>query len=207
MSCKILIAFYSRNGSVEQLALAIAAGAEAEGAEVRLRRARELVPEDVIARVPGWAERIARMNAAYPAPTLDDAAWADGLVLGAPTRFGAPASELRAFVDGLGALWLSNGLLDKAGAAFTSASTPHGGTEATILSMWPTLAHLGMVIVPNGYGAPINRLAGTPYGSSSVSHGAKQQPPTEEDLEVANLQGRRVARISAALAAARPAAG
>ena len=40
MSCRILIAFYSRNGSVEALARAIAGGAEAGGAEVRLRRAR-----------------------------------------------------------------------------------------------------------------------------------------------------------------------
>jgi len=203
MSCRILVAFYSRNGSVEALALAIAAGAESEGAEVRLRRARELVGEEVIARVPGWAERIERMNASYPAPTVDDAAWADGLILGAPTRFGAPASELRAYLDSLGPLWLSNRLLDKAGAAFTSTSTPHGGTEATLLSLYPTLAHLGMVIVPNGYGAPINRTAGAPYGSSSVSYGARLAPPTDDDLEVARLQGVRVTRIARALAAAR----
>ncbi|ODT89727.1 NAD(P)H:quinone oxidoreductase [Phenylobacterium sp. SCN 70-31] len=207
MSCRILIAFYSRNGSVEALARAIAGGAEAEGAEVRLRRARELVGSDIMARVPGWAETAERMNALYPEPTIEDAQWADGLILGAPTRFGAPASELRAWVDTLGPLWLSGALKDRAGAAFTSTSTPHGGTEATLLSVYPTLAHLGLVIVPNGYGDPTNLVAGTPYGASSVSHGAKKDPPTADDLKVAELQGRRVARIAAALAAARSAAG
>lgn len=206
MACRILIAFYSRNGSVEALARAIAAGAEAEGAEVRLRRARELVGPDVMARVPGWAESAARMNALYPEPTLDDAQWADGLILGAPTRFGAASSELRAWLDTLGGLWLSGALLDRAGAAFTSTSTPHGGTEATLLSLYPTLAHLGLVIVPNGYGDPANMVAGTPYGASSVSHGAKKAPPTDNDLKVADLQGRRVARIATALAATRRAA-
>jgi NAD(P)H dehydrogenase (quinone) len=203
MGCRILVAFYSRNGSVEALAQAIARGAEAEGAEVRLRRARELVGADVIARVPGWAERAERMNAQYPAPTLEDAQWADGLIVGAPTRFGAPASELRAWLESLGPLWLSNDLFGKAGAAFTSTSTTHGGLETTLLSLWPTLAHLGLIIVPNGYGAPINRLAGAPYGSASVSHGARLEPPTDDDLEVARLQGARVACVARALARAR----
>ncbi|MEJ0048006.1 MAG: flavodoxin domain-containing protein [Rhodospirillales bacterium] len=40
MSAKILIAFYSRTGSTEALAKAVAEGAEAQGAEVRLRRVR-----------------------------------------------------------------------------------------------------------------------------------------------------------------------
>ncbi len=41
---KVLIAFYSRSGVTEALALAVAEGARAAGAEVRLRRAREVVP-------------------------------------------------------------------------------------------------------------------------------------------------------------------
>lgn len=197
MTCRILIAFYSRGGSVEALALAIAEGAREVGAEVRLRRARELVGEAVIALAPGWAEAAARMNGAYEAPTLDDAEWADGIILGAPTRFGGASSELRAYLEGMGLLWVQNRLVDKAGAAFTSTSTPHGGTEATILDLYPTLATLGLVIVPNGYGQPLSRSAGTPYGSSSVG------APTPEDLEIARHQGRRVTRIAAALRAAR----
>ena len=45
---KVLIPFYSRTGTIESLAKAVAEGAEAEGAEVRLRRARELVGHDIM---------------------------------------------------------------------------------------------------------------------------------------------------------------
>ena len=206
MASRILIAFYSRGGSVEALANAIAEGAVEVGAEVRLRRARELVDQTVMAQAPGWTEAAARMNALYEAPTLEDAEWADGVALGAPTRFGSPASELRAYLEGLGALWVQNKLVDKAGTAFTSTSTPHGGAETTILSLWPTLAHLGLVIVPNGYGQPLSRAAGTPYGSNAVS-GGPEKGPTGNDLEIARHQGRRVARVAEALRATRRVAG
>ena len=53
---KVLIPFYSRTGTIERLARAVAEGAEAEGAEVRLRRARELVGHDIMSTVPGWKE-------------------------------------------------------------------------------------------------------------------------------------------------------
>lgn len=199
MACRILVAFYSRGGSVEALARAIGAGAEAAGAEVRLRRARELVGQEVMALAPGWAEAAERMNALYAAPSIEDAEWADGIILGSPTRFGGPSSELRAWLEGLGALWIQDKLVDKAGAAFTSTSAPHGGAETTILAIYPTLAHLGLVIVPNGYGAPGSREAGTPYGSSSQSFGLERRPPTDADLAIAGHQGRRVAEVAAAL--------
>ena len=206
MSCRILIVFYSRGGSVEALARAIGEGAEGAGAEVRLRRARELVSPEVMARAPGWAEAAARMNALYEPPTPEDAEWADGLILGAPTRFGSPASELRAYLEGLGALWVQNKLVDKAGAAFTATSALHGGAETTILALYPTLAHLGLVIVPNGYEAPLSRVAGTPYGASAASYGTEQRPPSDNDLEMARYQGLRVARVATALKTARAAA-
>ena len=58
----ILIAFYSRDGSVEALAKAVGEGARAAGAEVRLRRVPEIVSPAVMAKVPGWEERSKRME-------------------------------------------------------------------------------------------------------------------------------------------------
>src|SRR3546814_3992406 len=110
---KILIAFYSRNGSTEALAKAVAEGAQAAGAEVRLRRARELVSEEVMKAAPGWLENARRMNAAYEAPTTADAEWADGIILGTPTRFGSVTSELKEWIDGLGGLWAKGALNGK----------------------------------------------------------------------------------------------
>src|SRR5262245_20723982 len=101
----ILIAFYSRDGSTETLAKEVAAGATEAGAEVRLRRARDFVSEDIMKKAPGWAENSKRMHAEYHAPTVDDAAWADGIVFGTPTRFGNVSSELKAYIDSLGSIW------------------------------------------------------------------------------------------------------
>src|ERR1700743_1557151 len=104
MAAKILIAFYSRTGTIESLARAVAEAAESEGAEVRLRRARELIGHDIMSSVPGWKESAEAMNARYPAPTAEDAEWADAVIFGTPTRFGSVSSELKAYIDGLGGL-------------------------------------------------------------------------------------------------------
>jgi len=132
----VLIAFYSRNGSTEALAQAIAEGARSEGADVRLRRAREIVGEDVMSKAPGWKENARRMNQQYEAPCAADAEWADAILFGTPTRFGNVSFELKAYVDSLGGLWFQGKLVGKAGSAFTSTSTPHGGNESTIITVY-----------------------------------------------------------------------
>jgi multimeric flavodoxin WrbA len=50
----------------------------------------------------------------------------------------------------------------KAGSAFGSTSSRHGGNETTLMSIYNMLAHLGLIIVPLGYADPIMRKAGTP---------------------------------------------
>ena len=197
---KILIAFYSRTGSTEALAKAVGEGAEEAGAEVRLRRARDIVGPSVMAMAPGWAEHATRMDAIHEAPTADDAVWADGVAFGTPTRFGNVSSELKAYIDSLGGLWFQGKLNGKAGGAFTSTSTPHGGNESTIISLYNPLAHLGFIIVPLGYADSSVFRAGTPYGASTVS-GQNGAPPTADDLEVARFQGRRLTEVARALKA------
>jgi NAD(P)H dehydrogenase (quinone) len=198
MTTHVLIAFYSRGGVTEALAKAVAEGAVAEGAEVRLRRAREFVGEEVMKKAPGWLEGAKRMNALYEAPTEADAEWADAIVLGTPTRFGSVTAELKAYIDSLGGLWFQGKLIGKAGSAFASTSTTHGGNETTITSLYPPMAHLGMILVPTGYADPALFRAGTPYGASSVS-GTNGALPNADDLVVAHFQGKRVARVAAAL--------
>ena len=199
---KVLIPFYSRTGTIERLALAVAEGAAAEGAEVRLRRARDLVSADVMASVPGWAESAEAMNARYAAPTTDDAAWADAVIFGTPTRFGSVSSELKAYIDSLGGLWAKGALNGKAGSAFAGSGQAHGGNEATVISLWNPLAHLGFIIVPTGYADPAMFAgAGSPYGASVVS-GHPPSGPSEAELAVARFQGKRVAQVAKKLIAA-----
>jgi NAD(P)H dehydrogenase (quinone) len=195
---RVLIAFYSRSGVTEALAKAIAEGAQAQGAEVRLRRAREVVSPETVSSAPGWEEAAAEMNARYDAPSAADAEWSDAMIWGTPTRFGSISSELKAYIDSLGDLWVQGKLNGKAGSVFCSTSTMHGGNESTLLSMFNPLAHLGFIIVPTGYADPSLYKAGTPYGASAVSHN-QATPPTVEDLEVARFQGRRVTNVARAL--------
>ncbi len=198
---KILIAFYSRSGTVEGLAKAVAEGAEAAGGEVRLRRARELVGHDVLSTVPGWKESAEAMNARYAAPTAEDADWADAIIFGTPTRFGSVSSELKAYIDGLGGLWFQGKLNGKAGSVFAASSQPHGGSEITALSLYPVLAHLGLIIVPTGYAdGAMFAGAGSPYGASVIS-GNPPAGPTEVELAVARFQGKRVTEVAKKLIA------
>jgi NAD(P)H dehydrogenase (quinone) len=199
---KILVAFYSRDGAVEALAKAVGEGARAAGAEVRLRRVPDIVSAEVMAKVPGWQDRSKRMMAEYGAPTLADVEWADGIILGTPTRFGNSSAELKAFIDSLGSLWFQGKLNGKAGSAFTSTAGPHGGNETTVVSLFMPMAHLGFIIVPTGYThEKVVQGHGTPYGASSVS-GQNSAPPTADDIVVAKHQGERVAKVAAALKAA-----
>ncbi|WP_428414853.1 NAD(P)H:quinone oxidoreductase [Pararhizobium sp.] len=199
---KVLIAFYSRNKSTEILAKAIAEGAIKEGAEVRLRRAREFVGDDVISQVPGWKENAAAMNAKYEAPTEADAEWADAIVFGTPTRFGSISSELKAYIDGLGGIWFQGKLNGKVGSVFGSTSSMHGGNESTLLSIYTPMAHLGLIIVPLGYADPAMFKAGTPYGATHVS-ARDSLTPDEDHLAVARFQGRRVASVARGLLTAK----
>jgi len=196
---RILIAFYSRNGSTEALAKAVAEGARALGAEVRLRRAREMVAPDIMAMAPGWPENAAAMNEKYEAPTAEDAVWADAIIFGTPTRFGGVASELKAYIDGLGGVWFQGKLNGKLGGVFGSTSSKHGGNESTLLSIYNVMAHLGLIIVPLGYSHPALFKAGTPYGATFISQGDTQKPGGD-DLAVARYQGERIAQLAARIA-------
>lgn len=195
---KVLIVFYSRAGSTEILANGIAQGAIAEGAEVRLRRARELVSHEVMLQAPGWLDSAEAMNEKYERPSEADAEWADAIIFGTPTRFGSIASELKAYIDGLGGLWFAGKLNGKVGSVFGATSSKHGGNEATLLSIYGPMAHLGLIIVPLGYADPAMFKAGTPYGATHVSDHDTLMPDADH-MAVAQYQGRRVASVARSL--------
>ena len=106
------------------------------------------------------------------------------------------ASELKAYIDGLGGLWAKGELNGKAGSAFAGSAQPHGGNESTVISLWNPMAHLGLIIVPTGYADGVMFAgAGSPYGASVVS-GNPPSGPTEAELAVARFQGKRVAQVA-----------
>ncbi len=192
---KIAVIYYSATGTVHALARAAAEGAEKAGADVRLRRVRELAPEAAIESNPAWGEHL-RATADVVEASLDDLAWADAVLFGTPTRFGTPSSQLKAFIDTTGPLWQSGQLAGKVYSALTASSTAHGGQESTILALSNVFYHWGGIIVPPGYTDPIQYQSGNPYGTSHVSGGG---PPTDVALEAARYQARRVVDTTTAL--------
>lgn len=198
---RMLIVFYSRTGTIETLALAAAEAAREAGSEVRLRRAREVASAEDMAKVHGWSEEADRQNKLYSAPTDADAEWADAILFGTPSYFGAPATELKNFLDRLGPQWKRGALSGKVGGAFAAASWPHGGSEVVTLALYAPMAHLGMIILPTGYTDDAMLEAGSPYGASAIV-GADNGRPRSEDLDAARHQGRHTVAITRALVAA-----
>jgi len=195
----ILVLYYSRNGSTALLARAIARGIESvPGCAARLRTVPPVSPttEATAAAVP---------DSGPPYCELDDLKDCAGLVLGSPTRFGNMAAPLKHFIDTTSGLWLSGALIGKPGAVFTSTGSLHGGQETTLLTMMMPLMHHGMVLVGLPYSEPqlsTTRSGGTPYGASHhAGVGGAPQPPSADELALAEALGRRVASIAAKLIA------
>jgi NAD(P)H dehydrogenase (quinone) len=201
MSTKVAVIYYSATGTVHALAQALTEGAASVGAEVRLRRVAEMAPDSAIDQNPRW-RRHADATAAIAQASLEDLAWADAFAFGTPTRFGAPAAQLKQFIDQAGGLWHEGRLADKPVTAFTSAYNRHGGSETTILSLANVFYHWGSLIVPLGYTDQVVYAAGgNPYGTSFVTSSADGDGPDAAALDAARYQGRRLAQITIRLLA------
>ncbi|ACY95749.1 MULTISPECIES: NAD(P)H:quinone oxidoreductase type IV [Thermomonospora] len=193
---RLAVIYYSATGTVYELAKAAGLAAEKAGAEVRLRKVREMAPPDVIAANRMWSEHVQATRHIAEA-TLDDLDWADAIMLGAPTRYGMPAAQLKQFIDSTGPLWGGGRLINKIASSFTAAATEHGGQEATILALNNTFYHWGAIIVPPGYADPVQFRSGNPYGTSHTSQNG-EIPPGETQLAAIEFQARRVVEVAQA---------
>lgn len=203
MAVKVAVVYYSATGTTHALARAIEEGATQAGAEVRVRKVRELAPEEAIASNQGWAaHRLETQD--VPEATLADLEWADAIIMGAPTRYGMPAAQLKQFLDTTGPLWGQGKLVNKVTSGFTSAATSHGGHESTLLALYNTFHHWSAITVSPGYADPIQFAAGNPYGTSFTSQNGTLKPD-ETALNGARFQGRRVTEVAGFLVAGRDA--
>lgn len=201
MAVKVAVIYYSATGTTHALAKAVEEGAKGAGAEVRLRKVRELAPEEAITSNEGWAAH-RRETRDLPEATLDDLEWADALIFGTPTRYGLPTAQLKQFLDTTGPLWGAGKLVDKVVSSFCSTATAHGGQETTITALNNTFYHWSAIIVAPGYADPIQFQAGNPYGASFVSANGTLKPD-ETALASARFQGKRVTEVTARLTATR----
>lgn len=153
---KVLIAYYSRGGNTRAMAEEVARGVKEAGGEAILKDVREATNEDLTG--------------------------ADGIVLGSPTYFGAPATEMKRFIDD--SIKIRGKLEGKVGAAFSSSRHRAGGRETTVLSMLHSMLVHGMVVC----GDPL--ATGGHYGA------AADGPPDERAKRECRGLGRRVTELA-----------
>lgn len=203
MAINVQVIFYSMYAHIYQMAEAIAAGArEVDGVGCKLYRVPDLMtPEALEAAGAGAAQA---SFAHIPVATVEQLADADAVIFGTPTRFGNMCAQMKQYIDQAGSIWMSGGLVGKAGSVFASTGTQHGGQETTITSFHTILFHLGMVVVGVPYSE--SRLVemgeitgGTPYGATTMANLDGSRQPTENELAIARFQGAHVARIAAKL--------
>ncbi len=192
---KVLVLYYSSYGHIEKMAEAIAAGARSAGAQADVKRVPETVPLE-LARASHF-----KLDQPAPIATIGDLENYDAIVVGTGTRFGRMSSQMAAFLDQAGGLWMRGVLIGKVGAAFTSSATQHGGQEATLFSIIANLLHFGMVVV----GLPYSHqgqmrideiVGGAPYGATTVAGSDGSRQPSETDLAGARHQGELVAKTA-----------
>ena len=137
---KVLVIYYTRTGNTKAMAELVAAGAEAQGADVTLKD------------VEGMAQ--------------DAMLEYDAIIAGSPTYYGAMAGKLKEFFDA--SVAHHGKLAGKVGGAFSSSNNIGGGNETTVLNILHVMLIHGMIIegTPKGdhygpvsIGAPDDRAS------------------------------------------------
>ena len=167
---EILILYYSQSGQVKAMAEQIARGVE-KHTQCTAR----------IRTVPRVSTVCETTEPEIPASghlyaTSADLQECAGLILGSPTRFGNMAAALKYFID---------------------------GQETTLLSMMLPLLHHGMVItgLPYTEAALMNtQTGGTPYGASHFAGADNKRTMSQEEIDLCQALGLRVAELAVRLA-------
>ena len=188
----VLILYYSRHGSVAEMAQQVARGVSlVPGIDARLRTVPAVSPVN-----EATAPAIPDTGAVYC--TEADFAGCSALALGSPTRFGNMAAPMKYFLDGTAAQWLSGSMIDKPAGVFTSTTTLHGGQESTLLSMLLPLLHHGMVFCGLPYSENAlhqTQSGGTPYGPSHVA-GTDGRALSDHEIQLCRALGKRLASLA-----------
>lgn len=183
-SLKVAVIYYSSTGTNYQLAKWAEEAARNNGAEVRIRKVKELAPQEAIAANEEWKKHIENTKDVEEAG-MDDLEWADCYIFSAPTRYGNLPSQMKQFLDTTGGLWFSGKLANKVVSGMTSASNVHGGQESTLLSLYKTMFHWGAIVAAPGYtDEAIFNAGGNPYGVSVTA--GKDKPGEKVQKAVAH---------------------
>lgn len=115
---KALICYYSRGGTTEAMANAIAEGMRENSVSVEVKRVQDASPKGL----PEY----------------------DALILGSPTYYGLPAAQIKEYLDE--SVQHHGKLSGMVGGAFASSANPAGGNETTIMALIQALMIHGMIV-------------------------------------------------------------
>jgi len=190
---KLAVIYYSATGTNYQLAQWAEEGAKKVGAEVKVLRVPELAPDAAIDSNPAWRAHVDATKD-VPVATSDDIEWADAIIFSVPTRFGNMAAQMKQFLDTQGGLWGAGKTVNKVVSGMSSAQNPHGGQEATILSLYTSMFHWGAIVAAPGYADPVQfQAGGNPYG---VSVTAGDNGMVEDVEEAVKFQAKRTVEVA-----------
>jgi hypothetical protein len=133
----VLVVFYSRHGTAEQLALAAGLGAINERANIRLRRVADLADRQTIEADASWCEHLARMNRDYVAPRPADPTWADVIILATPE---SSSAEVAGYVGSLRSIGPMAGKI--------AAPLAPGQSESALSPVYAAAACAGLIVAP-----------------------------------------------------------
>lgn len=194
---RILVLYYSAIGHTENMAMAVAHGARSiEGTEVALRRVPGLL------RADGSTE--GSLSRKIPLAEPWELAEYDGILFGGPTRMGAMCTEMHIFMEQTLPLWHERALVGKVGGVFVTSATQHGGHEASVLGFHQILLYHGMIVT----GIPFTEegltktdavSGGSPWGAGTISGRENNRPSTDNEFDLAEALGARVAAIASRL--------
>ncbi len=190
---EILVLYYSRHGSVANMARSISRGVES----VNDCSARVRTLPNVSANTAATEDDIP--DSGPPYAEIADLEECDGIILGSPAYFGSMAAPMKHFLDQTTAQWLSGALVNKPAAAFTSSSSYHGGQEAALFAMLIPLLHHGAVVVGIPYteeSLNTTKTGGTPYGATHISGQDGNMPFSEDEKNLCHALGKRVANLA-----------
>jgi len=115
---KILIVYYSRSGTVKEMAHTIGSYIKDRGVAVKIAFVEDISAKELLEY--------------------------DGIIVGSPTYYGSMAAEVKKLFDETVAF---HGKLDgKVGGAFSSSANLGGGNETTVLSILEAMLIHGMII-------------------------------------------------------------
>ncbi|GAB3476618.1 NAD(P)H:quinone oxidoreductase [Marinomonas epiphytica] len=189
----ILILYYSKHGSIAEMAKHLGRGAKTvSGIDVKIRQVADVAPNTEVAN-PALPDEGA------PYCTLEELAECSGLALGSPSYFGSMAAPLKHFLDQTSTLWMTGQLIDKPACGFTSASTMHGGQEQCLMSMIPPTLHHGMIWLGLSYRQKeliSTQTGGTPYGASHLACSTADKHLSSDEINLCEAQGKRLANLA-----------